>query len=80
MQRAYEAGLPDGVCFNTEVPYTRVPKDRRYAAVTFDFDAGLYVAAALYDTVFMNFDEEGQPVFVSDCECRMSSPASGNDA
>jgi cleavage and polyadenylation specificity factor subunit 1 len=44
-----------------------VPKDRRYAAITFDFDSGLYVAGALHDTVFMNFDEDGQPVFVNDC-------------
>lgn len=49
------------------MPYTRVPKDRRYAGLTFDLDSGLYVAGALYDTVFMNFDEEGQPVFTNEC-------------
>ncbi|SCZ90601.1 BZ3500_MvSof-1268-A1-R1_Chr9g10894 [Microbotryum saponariae] len=62
----YAASLPYDVCFDREMPYQRVPKDRRYAAVTFDLDSGLYVAGALYDTVFMNFDDEGKPVYVNE--------------
>ena len=62
------ASLADGVCFDREMPYVRVPRDRRYAAFTFDLDSGLYVCGALFDTVFMNFDDDGKPVFVNDCE------------
>lgn len=47
---------------------TRAPRDRRYNSFTFDIDSGLYVAGALFDTVFMNFDDEGVPDFVNDCE------------
>ncbi|KAL8292101.1 hypothetical protein RQP46_001567 [Phenoliferia psychrophenolica] len=60
------ATLAPGVCFDREMPYVRVPRDRRYAAFTFDLDSGLYVCGALFDTVFMNFDDEGKPVFVND--------------
>lgn len=69
-QGCFTSTLPTDVCFDRELPFTRVPKDRRYAAITFDFDSGLYVAGALHDTIFMNFDEEGQPVFVNDCTSR----------
>ncbi|KAK4697553.1 cleavage and polyadenylation specificity factor subunit 1, partial [Phenoliferia sp. Uapishka_3] len=60
------ASLPENVCFDREMPYVRVPRDRRYAAFTFDLDSGLYVCGALFDTVFMNFDDDGKPVFVND--------------
>lgn len=56
------------MCYDRELPYRRAPRDRVYSSFTFDIDSGLYVAGALFDTVFMNFDEEGQPVFVNDCE------------
>lgn len=67
-QGAFTATLPADVCFDRELPFSREPKDRRYASITFDLDSGLYVAGALHDTVFMNFDEDGQPVFTNDCE------------
>ncbi|KAM0749012.1 hypothetical protein T439DRAFT_382097 [Meredithblackwellia eburnea MCA 4105] len=58
--------LPANSCFDREMPYIRIPRDRRYAALTFDIDSGLYACGALYDTEFMNFDDEGKPVFVGD--------------
>lgn len=61
------ASLPKGICIDRELPTTRIPRDRRYGSFTFDIDSGFYVAGALFDTVFMNFDEEGVPVFVNDC-------------
>lgn len=66
-QGASAASLPPEVCFDREMPYVRVPRNRRYAAFTFDLDSGLYVAGALFETVFMNFDDDGKPVFVNDC-------------
>lgn len=72
-QGAYYASLPSEPCFDRELPYTRVPKDRRYASISFDIDSGLYVGGAIFSTVFMNFDEEGQPVFNQDCECTSES-------
>lgn len=69
-QGAYSACLPSDVCFDREVSFTRIPKDRRYASVAFDLDSGLYVAGGLYDTVFVNFDDEGQRVFTDDCKRR----------
>ena len=71
LQGAYTASLPVDVCFDREVPFTRIPKDRRYASVAFDLDSGLYVAGGLYDTVFMNFDDEGQPVFADESKLRL---------
>lgn len=71
-QGAYTALLASDVCFDREVPFTRVPKDRRYASVAFDLDSGLYVTGGLYDTVFMNFDDEGQPVFSDDSKSTAS--------
>ncbi|KAI5476013.1 cleavage and polyadenylation specificity factor subunit 1 [Pseudohyphozyma bogoriensis] len=60
------AMLPEHICFDREMPYLRVPRDRQYAQFTFDIDSGLYVAGALFSTEFMNFDEEGKPIFVDD--------------
>ena len=56
------------MCLDRELPYARAPRDRRYGTLTFDLDSGLYVAGTLFDTVFMNFDEDGQPVFTNDCK------------
>lgn len=67
-QEMATAFFPAESCFDRELPYTRKPRDRRYNSFTFDIDTGLYVAGALFDTVFMNFDDDGQPVFVNDCE------------
>lgn len=68
LQGASTASLPTDVCFDRELPCTRLPRDRRYGSFTFDLDSGLYVAGALFDTVFMNYDDEGNPVFSNACE------------
>lgn len=61
------ASLPPDICLDRDLPYVHIPRDRRYASITFDIDSGLYVAGALFDTTFLSFDEEGEPAFVPDC-------------
>lgn len=61
------AKLPSEFCFDRELPFTRIPRDRRYGSVVFNQPSGMYVGGAVFDTEFMNFDEEGVPVFVNDC-------------
>lgn len=61
------ASLPEDMCIDREMPYTKIARDRRYGSFTYDMDSGLYVAGGLFDTVFMNFDDEGVPVYVNDC-------------
>ncbi|KAK4054607.1 mRNA cleavage and polyadenylation factor subunit [Microbotryomycetes sp. JL221] len=58
--------LSNDICFDREIPYTRVRKDRHYAGLAFDLDSRLYVGGAIFDTEFMLFDDEGKPVFVND--------------
>lgn len=72
-QGSFVASLPENLCYDRELAYDRVPRDRRYSAVAFDIDSGLYAAGALFDTEFMNFDDEGQPVFTPDGECTRHS-------
>ena len=55
------------VVFDSEMPYTRVLRDRVYTHIAYDEDSGFFLGAATFETRFSNFDEEGKPLFQDPC-------------